>query len=72
MLQLINVSLSFGGQELFRGLNWHLRNGDRVGLVGPNGAGKTTLFRLITGQAEPDSGMAHRLSAARRNRSLRA
>jgi len=56
MLQLINLSLSFGGQELFRGLNWHLRKGDRVGLVGPNGAGKTTLFRLMTGQFEPDSG----------------
>jgi len=60
MLQLINVSLSFGGQELFRSLNWHLRNGDRVGLVGPNGAGKTTLFRLITGQIEPDAGMIQR------------
>jgi len=60
MLQLINVSLSFGGQELFRGLNWHLRNGDCVGLVGPNGAGKTTLFRLITGQVEPDNGLVQR------------
>ena len=60
MLQLLNVSLSFGGQELFRGLNWHLRKGDRVGLVGPNGAGKTTLFRLITGQVEPDAGAVQR------------
>jgi ATP-binding cassette, subfamily F, member 3 len=60
MLQLINLSLSFGGQELFRGLNWHLRKGDRVGLVGPNGAGKTTLFRLITSQIEPDAGTVQR------------
>ena len=60
MLQLINISLSFGGQELFRGLNWHLRKGDRVGLVGPNGAGKTTLFRLITGHLEPDAGTIQR------------
>lgn len=60
MLQLINLSLAFGGQELFRNLNWHLRKGDRVGLVGPNGAGKTTLFRIITGQIEPDSGTVHR------------
>ncbi|MBI3302630.1 MAG: ATP-binding cassette domain-containing protein [Deltaproteobacteria bacterium] len=60
MIQLINLSLSFGGQELFRGLNWHLRKGDRVGLVGPNGAGKTTLFRLITGQLEPDAGTVQR------------
>jgi len=60
MLQLINLSLAFGGQELFRNLNWHLRKGDRAGLVGPNGAGKTTLFRLITGQVEPDSGAVQR------------
>lgn len=60
MLQLINLSLSFGGQELFRGLTWHLRKGERVGLVGPNGAGKTTLFRLITGQLEPDAGTIQR------------
>jgi ATP-binding cassette subfamily F protein 3 len=60
MLQLRNVSLSFGGQQLFRDLNWHLRKGDRVGLVGPNGAGKTTLFRLIMGQLEPDKGAVQR------------
>jgi len=60
MLQLMNLSLSFGGQDLFRNLNWHLRKGDRVGLVGPNGAGKTTLFRIIIGQLEPDGGSVHR------------
>ncbi len=60
MLQLINLSLAFGGQELFRNLNWHIRKGDRVGLVGPNGAGKTTLFRLLTGQLEPDAGRVQR------------
>jgi ATP-binding cassette subfamily F protein 3 len=60
MLQLRNVSLSFGGQQLFRDLNWHLRKGERVGLVGPNGAGKTTLFRLMLGQLEPDKGAVQR------------
>lgn len=60
MLQLMNVSLSFGGQQIFRDLSWHLRKGDRVGLVGPNGAGKTTLFRLLTHQLEPDTGVIHR------------
>ena len=60
MLQFIDLSLSFGGQELFRHLNWHVRKGERVGLVGPNGAGKTTLFRLIIGQLEPDSGAVQR------------
>jgi ATP-binding cassette subfamily F protein 3 len=60
MLQLTNLALSFGGQDLFRNLNWHLRKGDRVGLVGPNGAGKTTLFRIITGQIEVDTGSIQR------------
>ena len=60
MLQLINLSLAFGEQELFRNLNWHIRKGSRVGLVGPNGAGKTTLFRLLTGQIEPDTGVVQR------------
>ena len=64
MLQLMNVSLAFGGQQLFRDLNWHVRKGDRVGLVGPNGAGKTTLFRLMMGQIEPDKGAIHRGRAA--------
>src|ERR671918_2472381 len=60
MLQIMNLSLAFGGQVLFRNLNWHLRKGDRVGLVGPNGAGKTTLFRIIGGHIEPDSGTVQR------------
>ena len=60
MLQITDLSLAFGGQELFRKLNWQLRRGERVGLVGPNGAGKTSLFRLIMGQLEPDSGQVQR------------
>lgn len=65
MLQLRNVSLSFGGQQVFRGLNWHLRKGDLVGLVGPNGAGKTTLFRMLTGRLEPDAGQVQRARGLR-------
>lgn len=60
MLQLNNLSLSFGGQDLFRNLNWHVRKGERIGLVGPNGAGKTTLFRIIMGQVDPDTGAVQR------------
>ena len=56
MLQLTDLSLAFGGQELFHKLNWQLNRGDRVGLIGPNGAGKTSLFRLMMGQLEPDRG----------------
>lgn len=65
MLQLRNVSLSFGGQRVFRGLNWQIRKGDRIGLVGPNGAGKTTLFRLLIGRLEPDAGQVQRARGLR-------
>jgi ATP-binding cassette subfamily F protein 3 len=56
MLHLINLSMSFAGQELFRNLDWHIRKQDRVGLVGANGTGKTTLLKIISGQIEPDTG----------------
>ena len=65
MLQLRNVSLSFGGQQVFRGLDWQIRKGDRIGLVGPNGAGKTTLFRLLIGRLEPDAGQVQRARGLR-------
>ena len=65
MLQLRNVSLSFGGQQVFRGLDWQVRKGDRTGLVGPNGAGKTTLFRLLIGRQEPDAGQVQRARGLR-------
>ena len=56
MLQLKDVSKSFGGQDVLRGISWHVRPGDRVGLCGDNGAGKTTLLRLFAGQMEADAG----------------
>ncbi len=51
-----DVTLRLGGRTLFENLTWRLGAGDRVGLVGVNGSGKTTLLRLLTGQADPDSG----------------
>lgn len=60
MLHLVDISLSFGGQELFRNLNWHIRKQDRVGLVGANGTGKTTLLKTVSGQIEPDVGQIRR------------
>jgi ATP-binding cassette, subfamily F, member 3 len=56
MLHLKNISLSYGGQVLFRDVNWHLRPQDRVALVGPNGAGKSTLMKVIAGLVLPDKG----------------
>ncbi|NND70580.1 MAG: energy-dependent translational throttle protein EttA [Rhodothermales bacterium] len=51
------VSKAFGDKLLFEDLAFSLPPGGIIGVVGPNGAGKTTLFRMITGVAEPDSGL---------------
>jgi ATP-binding cassette subfamily F protein 3 len=56
MLHLKQVSLSFGGQILFRDVNWQLNPKDRVALVGPNGSGKSTLMKLLCGLQQPDAG----------------
>jgi ATP-binding cassette subfamily F protein 3 len=56
MLHLKNLSREFAGKPLFTNLNWHLKKGERVGLVGENGAGKSTLMRIIAGEMEPSEG----------------
>ncbi len=56
MIQLHNVSLSFGGQRVLDGLTWTIRLDRRIGLIGPNGAGKSTLLRVIAGVQAPDEG----------------
>jgi len=47
MLSVQNVSVSFGGEYLFKNISFRLGPGNRVGLVGKNGAGKSTLLHLI-------------------------
>ncbi|BDV42003.1 ABC transporter ATP-binding protein [Geotalea uraniireducens] len=56
MLHLKNLTKDFAGRTLFAGINWHLRKGERVGLVGENGAGKSTLMRIIAGEVELSGG----------------
>jgi branched-chain amino acid transport system ATP-binding protein len=51
-----NLSKSFGGLTAVKGVDFHLAEGEIVGLIGPNGAGKTTLFNLMTGIFPPDTG----------------
>jgi ABC-type branched-subunit amino acid transport system ATPase component len=56
LLELSQVSLSFGGLRVVSELDLEVKEGEIVSLIGPNGAGKTTLFNLITGIYEPDEG----------------
>lgn len=56
VLRVENVSKSYGGRTLFRGLSFELAPGEILGVVGPNGSGKTTLLRLILGKETPDEG----------------
>ena len=62
VIDIENLSKSFGDKLLFEGLNVHIPAGAIVGIVGPNGAGKTTLFKMIVdaagmeGGEKPDSG----------------
>ncbi len=56
MLQLTNISKSYGVQTILDSVSFFVHRGDRVGLVGPNGCGKTTLLRIITRLEAPDEG----------------
>src|SRR5712691_311916 len=56
MIQLSNLTKSFGDRVLLDDVMWQITDRDRVGLCGPNGAGKTTLLRMMAGLDEPDSG----------------
>ena len=56
MIQLSELTKSFGDRTLIERVTWQIGDGDRVGLCGPNGAGKTTLLKMLAGIDEPDSG----------------
>ncbi len=58
MLQVSNVSKSFGDNLIFGKVSFAVNRGERVGLIGPNGCGKTTLLKIILGELQPDSGSA--------------
>jgi len=56
MLNIHNLSVSFGGENLFEEISFRLNAGDRVGLIGKNGAGKSTLLKLLSKDMAIDSG----------------
>ena len=56
MIQVRELSKSYGPIEALRALTFEIGDGEIVGLLGPNGAGKTTLIKTLTGYLEPDEG----------------
>ncbi len=56
VIDVENISKSFGDKLLVNDLSFKLPPGGIVGIIGPNGAGKTTLFRMLAGFEQPDSG----------------
>jgi ATP-binding cassette, subfamily F, member 3 len=56
VIQLSELTKSFGDRTLFDRVTWQIGDGERVGLCGPNGAGKTTLLKMLAGYDESDSG----------------
>jgi len=57
LLQVSDLSISFGGLRAVDGFNISIEKGQLYGLIGPNGAGKTTVFNLLTGVYSPNEGI---------------
>ncbi|KAA1430988.1 ABC-F family ATP-binding cassette domain-containing protein [Mycolicibacter arupensis] len=60
VIDLLEVSVAFGGKPVLRDVEWRIGPGERTGIVGANGAGKSTLLGLIAGTVVPDSGRVKR------------
>lgn len=58
MIEVHNLSKSYGDIEALKDVSFSIRRGEIVGLLGPNGAGKTTLMKILTGYLQPDEGEA--------------
>tara|TARA_B100001057_G_C22867309_1_gene957133 strand:+ start:4057 stop:4833 length:777 start_codon:yes stop_codon:yes gene_type:complete len=56
LLELKNISKSFGDRKILDNVSIKVNRGEILGLLGPNGAGKSTIFNLITGLLKPEFG----------------
>ena len=56
MIDVQNVSKSYGPVQALDGVSFHVEAGEVIGLLGPNGAGKTTMMKILTGYLQPDEG----------------
>ena len=57
LLEVNNLTISFGGLRAVDGFQLQIKKGQLYGLIGPNGAGKTTVFNLLTGVYKPNEGI---------------
>ena len=64
LLDIKDLSHSFGEKQLFKEAEFQLNEGEHIGIVGPNGAGKSTFIKICTGQVIPDNGQVVRHPAA--------
>ena len=60
VVDLLDVSVTFGDNEVLGGVEWRIAPGERAGILGVNGAGKSTLLGLVTGTVMPTSGRVKR------------
>ncbi len=60
VVDLLDVSVSFGDRKILDDVTWRIGPGERTGILGPNGAGKSTLLGLIAGTLEPSTGRVKR------------
>ena len=56
IIEINNLSLSFGTKKILDNISFKINEGQIMGLLGPNGAGKSTVFNLITGLIKPNFG----------------
>src|ERR1700754_4086211 len=56
MIAINNLTFEIGARALYDEANWHIKPGEKIGLIGANGTGKTTLLKIITGEYKPTSG----------------
>ena len=56
MIQLRNITKSFGSLQVLRGIDLDINQGEVVSIVGPSGAGKTTLLQIMGTLDQPDTG----------------
>ena len=60
VVDLIDISVSFGDKTVLKDVTWRIAPGERTGILGVNGAGKSTLLNLVAGTLQPTSGKVKR------------